>query len=155
MNIKIMIAVHKPYWMPEDSVYLPLYVGAEGKPDLGYTKDNTGDNISAKNSHFCELTGMYWAWKNLEADYIGLVHYRRYFTRKEVRNIKAKKGQILRADEWEKILFEHNVVVADKRNYYIETNRSHYNHAHPSIGLDETERIIRENIRNTVRRLPR
>jgi len=144
MNIKILVAVHKPYWMPEDPVYLPLHVGAEGKPDLGYTKDNTGDNISVKNPHFCELTGLYWAWKNLEADYVGLVHYRRYFTRKEVYNIKAKKDQILRADEWKKILVEHNVVVADKRNYYIETNRSHYNHAHPSIGLDETEWIIQE-----------
>ncbi len=45
MNIKILVAAHKQYWMPEDSVYLPLHVGAEGKLDLGYTKDNTGDNI--------------------------------------------------------------------------------------------------------------
>ena len=67
MNIKILVAAHKNYWMPEDSVYLPLHVGAEGKSDLGYTKDNTGDNISAKNPNFCELTGLYWAWKNLEA----------------------------------------------------------------------------------------
>ena len=144
MNIKILVATHKQYWMPEDSIYLPLHVGAEGKPDLGYTKDNTGENISAKNPNFCELTGLYWAWKNLEADYVGLVHYRRYFTRKEVRNIKAKKDQILRGEDWERILSACSVVVADKRKYYIETNRSHYNHAHPSIGLDETERIIKE-----------
>lgn len=144
MNIKILVAAHKHYWMPDDSAYLPLHVGAEGKPDLGYTKDNTGDNISGKNANFCELTGLYWAWKNLDADYIGLVHYRRYFTRKEVRNVQSKKEQILRTAEWEKLLSEHNVVVADKRKYYIETNRSHYNHAHPAIGLDETERIILE-----------
>ena len=72
------------------------------------------------------------------------MHYRRYFTRKEVRNIDKKKAQILGKEEWETILSAHPVVVADKRNYYIETNRSHYNHAHPSIGLDETERIIQE-----------
>lgn len=144
MNIKILVATHKHYWMPDDSAYLPLHVGAEGKPDLGYTKDNTGDNISGKNANYCELTGLYWAWKNLDADYIGLVHYRRYFTRKEVRNVQSKKEQILRTAEWEKLLSEHNVVVADKRKYYIETNRSHYNHAHPAIGLDETERIILE-----------
>ena len=35
MNIKILVAAHKKYWMPEESVYLPLHVGAEGKPDLG------------------------------------------------------------------------------------------------------------------------
>ena len=59
MDIKILVAAHKKYWMPEDPVYLPLHVGAEGKADLGYTKDNTGDNISLKNPHYCELTGLY------------------------------------------------------------------------------------------------
>ena len=144
MNIKILVAAHKTYWMPEDPVYFPLHVGAEGKADVGYVKDNTGDNISAKNPNFCELTGLYWAWKNLEADYVGLVHYRRYFTRREVHNIAQKKAEILGKKEWEKLLSACPVVVADKRKYYIETNRSHYNHAHPLISLDETERIIRE-----------
>lgn len=130
--------------MPNDPVYLPLHVGAEGKPDLGYTKDNTGDNISAKNPNFCELTGLYWAWKNLDADYIGLVHYRRYFTRKEVHDIEAKKSQILTGKEWEQILTKYLVVVADKRKYYIESNRSHYNHAHHPEGLDVTEQILGE-----------
>ena len=144
MDIKILVATHKKYWMPEDEVYLPLHVGAEGKTDLGYTKDNTGDNISVKNPNYCELTGLYWAWKNLSADYIGFVHYRRYFTCKEIRNIELKKKQILSLEEWKRLLSNNPVVVPDKRKYYIETNRSHYNHAHPSIGLDETERIINE-----------
>ena len=139
-----MVATHKQYWMPDDGVYLPLHVGAEGKADLGYVKDNTGDNISAKNLNYSELTGLYWAWKNLKADYIGIVHYRRYFTRKEVHDIALKKTQILCTEEWESLLSKNSVVVADKRKYYIETNRSHYNHAHPSIGLDETEKIIQE-----------
>ena len=79
----------------------------------------------------------------LKADYVGLVHYRRYFTRKEVRNIEKKKEQILNTAEWQNLLAKCPVVVADKRKYYIETNRSHYNHAHPSSGLDVTEEIIR------------
>ncbi|SDC00239.1 protein of unknown function [Succiniclasticum ruminis] len=144
MDIKILVATHKKYWMPEDEVYLPLHVGAEGKADLGYTKDNTGDNISIKNPNYCELTGLYWAWKNLQADYIGLVHYRRYFTIKEIHNIELKKKQILKSEDWQRLLLNYPVVVPDKRKYYIETNRSHYNHAHPSIGLDKTERIINE-----------
>lgn len=144
MDIKILVAAHKKYWMPDDSVYMPLHVGAEGKNDLGYIKDNTGDNISSKNPNFCELTGLYWAWKNLKADYIGLVHYRRYFTRKEVRNIEKKKEQILTGAEWEKLLDSCSIIVADKRKYYIETNRSHYNHAHHREGLDITEEIIKE-----------
>lgn len=34
MNIKILIAAHKKYWMPEDKVYVPLHVGAENKTPL-------------------------------------------------------------------------------------------------------------------------
>ncbi|MBS6790255.1 DUF4422 domain-containing protein [Megasphaera sp.] len=144
MSINIIIAAHKKYWMPTDSAYLPVHVGAEGKNTIGYRPDNTGDNISAKNPSFCELTGLYWAWKNLDADYIGLVHYRRYFTRKEVRDIEAKKEQILTEKEWQILLAKHPVIVPDKRKYYIETNRSHYNHAHHSEGLDIAEEIIKE-----------
>ena len=70
--------------MPKDEMYLPVHVGAEGKDDIGYQKDNTRDNISVKNPFFCELTGLYWAWKNLDADYIGLAHYRRHFTSKKL-----------------------------------------------------------------------
>lgn len=144
MSIKILVAAHKKYWMPADRVYMPIHVGAQGKADLGYIKDNTGDHISSKNPNFCELTGLYWAWKNLDADYIGLVHYRRYFTRKEVHAIEAKKQQILTGQEWQQLLSQHPVIVPDKRKYYIETNRSHYNHAHHAEGLDITEQIIKE-----------
>lgn len=59
---------------------IPIQVGTEisGKiPDMIY--DNTGDNISKKNSQYCELTGLYWAWKNDDSDFIGLCHYRRRF----------------------------------------------------------------------------
>ena len=67
LNIKIMVAAHKPYWMPSDDAYLPIHVGKEGKQDIGFIGDNTGDNISAKNPHYCELTALYWACKNLLA----------------------------------------------------------------------------------------
>lgn len=135
---------HKQYWMPDDSIYIPLHVGAEGKENLGYIKDNTGHSISLKNPNFCELTGLYWVWKNEGGDYIGLVHYRRYFTRKEVRNIEKKKKQIMRASDWKKLLQNYPVIVADRRKYYIETNRSHYNHAHCQEGLSMTEQVIAE-----------
>lgn len=141
-KVKIIIATHKKYRMPTASCYLPLHVGAEGKKDLGYVKDNTGDNISTKNPSFCELTGLYWAWKNLDADYIGLVHYRRHFSFK-------KKGSdpfqnILNDEEVENLIEKYEVIVPSKRRYLIETLYSHYEHTHFSSQLDETEKIIAE-----------
>ena len=58
MDIKIIVATHKKYWMPKDGMYLPVQVGHAGKEDLGYTGDDTGDNISEKNANYCELTGL-------------------------------------------------------------------------------------------------
>lgn len=144
VDIKILVAAHKPYWMPTDACYLPIHVGHAGKQEIGFPGDDTGDNISAKNPHYCELTGLYWAWKNLPADYIGLVHYRRYFTRREVRSVEARKHEILTQSDWEKLLAKTPVVVPGKRRYYIESNRSHYNHAHHTEGLDLAEAIIKE-----------
>ena len=64
-NIKILVATHKKYKMPRDtSIYLPIHVGCEGKKKLGFQGDNSGENISVLNPYYCELTGLYWAWKN-------------------------------------------------------------------------------------------
>lgn len=65
MSIKIFIAAHKNYEMPEDDIYIPLEVGASLRKDLGLkgVRDNTGLNISEKNPNYCELTGYFWIWK--------------------------------------------------------------------------------------------
>lgn len=144
MNLKILVATHKQYWMPDDDIYLPVHVGKKNKVDLGYIGDDTGENISLKNPNYCELTAIYWAWKNLKADYIGLVHYRRYFTKHNYRNIEQKKQDILQKEDFEKILQSTDIIVSDKRKYYIETIRSHYNHSHYKKDLDETEQIIKQ-----------
>ena len=46
-------------------------------------KDNVGNNISDKNRQYCELTALYWMWKNDRAPILGLSHYRRRFLIKE------------------------------------------------------------------------
>ena len=66
----------------DNPLYIPVRCGAvyderEGVTMLG---DNTGENISEKRMKFCEYTVMYWAWKNIKADYYGLCHYRRYLS---------------------------------------------------------------------------
>ncbi|MCC8121248.1 MAG: DUF4422 domain-containing protein, partial [Oscillospiraceae bacterium] len=79
MDVKIIVAAHKVYRMPEGDIYLPVQVGAYRKPSIGYARDDSGDHISGKNPSYCELTGLYWLWKNVSAEYYGLVHYRRLF----------------------------------------------------------------------------
>lgn len=80
-RIKILIATHKPGIVHQDEIYTPIQVGKTiSNYDLKILSDDTGDNISDKNSMYCELTALYWAWKNLKnIDYIGLCHYRRFF----------------------------------------------------------------------------
>ena len=145
-NIKIIVATHKKYQMPTEKMYIPLQVGREGKESLGYQEDNTGENISEKNPYFCELTGLYWAWKNLDAEYIGLVHYRRYFT--SVKRVPKKEEEkfkyILSGNDVQKILENVDIILPKKREYYIENLYSHYEHTMYIAPLDETRKIIEE-----------
>ena len=145
-NIKILVATHKKYDMPDSDIYLPIQVGAEGKEDLGYEYDNKGENISSKNAYYCELTGLYWAWKNLNAEYIGLTHYRRHFTNsKKIPKNKEKKFKILlNREQTEKILNDTDIILPKKRKYYIENLYDHYKHTMHIEPLDETRKIIEE-----------
>lgn len=78
--MRVFIAAHKLFkTKPSYNEYVPINTGAAFHPDLPYIRDNTGDNISLKNKSYCELTALYWAWKNTSDDISGLVHYRRYF----------------------------------------------------------------------------
>ncbi len=143
-NIKVIIATHKKYNMPNDKLYMPLHVGAEGKEDIGYEKDNAKDNISKKNPYFCELTGLYWAWKNLDADYIGLVHYRRHFASKRIKK-KDLFNSVLTLEEADKLLDTTDIILPKKRTYfYVENLYGHYKHTLHVEPLDLTGRIIEE-----------
>ena len=93
--IKILISCHKQVCLPKSDLFLPMHVGAEGKTPLpGMQPDNQGENISSRNFTFCEMSGQYWAWKNLEADYVGQCHYRRFFAFDGQRSKANDHGQI-------------------------------------------------------------
>ena len=88
----IGVAFHKKYFSYEDDIITPIYVGAKiNKENLKYLKDSTGDNISEKNENFCELTGIYWIWKNVDADFYGMMHYRRYLSFEDRLEYKIKR----------------------------------------------------------------
>ncbi|MBR2027910.1 MAG: DUF4422 domain-containing protein [Oscillospiraceae bacterium] len=143
MDIKIIVATHKPYRMPQDKIYMPLQAGraiCSAEID-GVAGDNTGDNISEKNKNYCELTCLYWAWKNLDADYVGLCHYRRHFA---MRRGGDKWANIADSNFLENKLLAYDAVLPKKRNYFIETTYQQYVHAHNKQDLDKTEEILSE-----------
>ncbi|SEI90490.1 protein of unknown function [Lachnospiraceae bacterium A10] len=89
-ELKILVCCHKESMVPTDEMYLPIHVGKERSNivlDMQTDCECNGevcDNISAQNNVYCEMTAMYWAWKNItkvypEVEYIGLCHYRRFF----------------------------------------------------------------------------
>ena len=143
MNIKILVATHKKYWMPTDSVYLPIQVGSAIHDDLGYCHDDTGDNISFKQPNYSELTAIYWAWKNLKADYYGINHYRRYFSRASNNVFRtADLKELFSAEDFEKMLKKASIILPKKRNYFIETRYEQYKNAHNIKDLETCKLVL-------------
>ena len=139
MKLQIAVASHKPFPLPEDPLYLPVQAGRAIHAPLDFTGDDTGDNISSRNESFCELTVLYWAWKNLDADCIGLCHYRRYFAGKA---FGKKQDRILTSRQASKLMATCQVILPKPRNYFIETNYSQYAHAHHGADLDAARSVI-------------
>ena len=88
--------------------------------DLGMLADDTGDNISKENPYWSEITGLYWAWKNMELpEYVGLCSYRRFFNFQEsqqpIQLISKEKATSLVAtlntNALESIFLEYDVVL--------------------------------------------
>lgn len=141
-QICIMVAAHKDYEFPQDSAYLPIHVGKTiSDKELPFTADDSGENISELNKSYCELTGLYWLWKNKKADIYGLAHYRRYF-RPFHQGIHIAKQEIIGPKEIEQLLSQYSIVLAKRRNYWIETVKQHYANAHHASDLAALEQVI-------------
>lgn len=108
--MSVYIATHKSFTPPHlDEGYIPLQVGAALHPHLGFHTDDVGEEISEKNPNYCELTGLYWVWKNdTGSDIKGLVHYRRYFTTSQCST--SQKG-FLSSSEIAKTLENYDIIL--------------------------------------------
>ncbi|MBP1564496.1 MAG: DUF4422 domain-containing protein [Oscillospiraceae bacterium] len=140
--MSIYVVTHKKYNIPEMEGYVPIQVGAALGSDLGYLKDSDGDNISSKNKNYCELTALYYVWKNrLDDDIVGLVHYRRYFYSKKTLNLKK---DILTYKQIRNILKEYDVIVPYKMRRAGKTVKDDYSIHHNIHDYDECRNIISE-----------
>ena len=120
---RIFVMTHKPFEIPSDPVYVPVHVGrkswcqlhqGEDSKLLSYTGDDSGDNISNQNCYFSELTGMYWVWKNVVCDYVGICHYRRY--------LLNRQGFMFTSGEIEHLLRKYHVITTKT----LDLNYSYY-----------------------------
>ena len=89
--------------------YKIIHAGKEGKDDLGYLGDDTGDHISFVNPYLCEITALYWIWRNTTHTVIGLSHYRRFFTESDDKKFSYDK--ILTKDAALRILESYDIIV--------------------------------------------
>lgn len=94
--IKIGIAYHKRCKFYKSEIFIPIQVGAaRSNSDFGIQKDSEGDNISTSNIYYSEMSASYWLWKNCNADYKGLFHYRRFLSFKKESPLLRWKGMLL------------------------------------------------------------
>ena len=113
-KIKVYILTHKKFDEEYDeNLYEPLLNGsALLNEDFGYTRDDTGENISKLNPYYAELTGEYWVWKNSDADIIGFNHYRRWFC-KNIKFDKLTEKDILND------LKTHDIIIPQRSRFKI------------------------------------
>ncbi|MDM0466717.1 DUF4422 domain-containing protein [Clostridium perfringens] len=154
-NIEILVATHKQVPMPNEEIYIPIHVGRQGKKELGYIGDNTGENISLKNPNYCELTALYWYLKNKinndSIKYVGLNHYRRYFL-PDVKEFENSSIVRINFQQWQdvcsmnkgfinKALEEYDAILPKKRVYPISV-KSQYSTMHIKEHLLKVVNII-------------
>lgn len=155
MDIKLFVCCHQPTDVPKHPLLVPIQVGAALADSHfpGFLFDDIGDNISTKNHSYCELTAQYWVWKNVEADYYGFFHYRRYLypdinAKLPYRVERKPTLDLLNKLDYEKfsdLIREYDLILPKEENMYFSV-REHYANApfHNRKDLELMEQIVRE-----------
>lgn len=110
MKTTMYVIVHNKASIPRIPSCVSLFVGAALHPagDGFDERDDTGENISEKNLNYCELTGLYWIWKNSAADIVGISHYRRFFSK---RAVSGSPKHFVTGKEMEALLAKKRIVL--------------------------------------------
>ena len=66
-KVKIFISYHDEHPLIKSEILTPIQTGCSSAVKLfdGMLCDNTGDNISAANDRYCELSAQYWVGTHL------------------------------------------------------------------------------------------
>lgn len=117
-KLKIFVVTHKPSCLPNDNQFHPIHVGRAISPYINQMADmlgdDTGENISAKNPSYCEMTAHYWIWKNVcDTEYIGVCHYRRFF------------GCDITAENIDDLMTNTDVILVEP-SYYLDSVYSYF-----------------------------
>ena len=142
-KLKIYVCSHKFVHLNLSSHRQLILAGASGKnmDDFpGWLRDDLGDNISKRNLNYSELTAIYWIWKNAKEDYIGIEHYRRFFTRSvfHLFSYDPKSEQAILKD------LENYDVILPKRIPQLPNNNSFFKQYHYIEDFDKLASIIKE-----------
>lgn len=149
---KIYVCYHKKAKIFKNDIFQPIHCGTDlSNISIPNTiKDNEGENISKKNKNYCELTALYWIWKNVkDVDYIGLAHYRRLFdllgkynSIEYDKDIKYSKNELekmkLFIDKFDIIL---PTQISFKNDYTI---KEQYSKSHNGSDLNVIAKIIKD-----------
>lgn len=125
MRQLLCVVTHKQCEITNKKPYVPIIVGNHNLDIYGAYHDNTKINISTKNKNYCELTALYWIWKNCssEFDIIGLCHYRRYFTKLP---LSSNSAWFITNQDIEKYMNSYEVILPVKFNWSISVSQVYY-----------------------------
>ncbi len=134
--MKLYAVTHRAVaFLPEGRT--PIGVGPDRAIAGVETYDDTGDNIHEKNPNYCELTALYWIWKNEDEDVIGLEHYRRFFCKKHT---VFRCRQLSQADI-AKILKKHDCITT-RYFRFLPSVYGYYAAKHDARDLDSCRAAI-------------
>ena len=149
-NIQLFVCCHKLTTVPEHALLKPLQVGAAMSNEhfIGFLYDDAGINISTMNRFYCELTGQYWIWKNIQADYYGLFHYRRYLSPdRDTRRpyIVRQKPDLERMnyDHFAELIEQYDMILPIGEKMFLSV-REHYAQNHCASDLRLAEELLRQ-----------
>lgn len=148
MKTTIYVVAHKPFKpLNLDGIYKPIKVGSSNEKFCNLV-DNTGDNISSRNPSFCELTALYWIWKNdKESDVVGLCHYRRYFTSEVgfwIKQLTGLNSNFLSEKKIQRILSKYDVIVNNSELFKKITIKERFRKSNNIADLEILRDVINE-----------